>query len=36
MTDEEIRERRGVQLAAFCKIERKGSAWTIPAQSQKA
>jgi transposase len=34
MNDQEIREQRGVQLAAFCKIERKGDVWMVPAQSK--
>jgi transposase len=34
MTDQEIREQRGVQLAAFCKIEKRGDVWMVPAQSK--
>jgi transposase/predicted nucleic acid-binding Zn finger protein len=34
MNDQEVREQRGIQLAAFCKIERKGHVWMVPAQSK--
>lgn len=34
MTDQEIREQRGVQLAAYCKIEKRGDVWMVPAQSK--
>src|SRR5438309_10483717 len=34
MNDQEIRQQRGVQIAAFCKIERKGSVWMVAAQSK--
>ena len=34
MNDQEIRQQKGVQLAAFCRIERKGSVWMVPAQSK--